>query len=199
MNSKVEPFVAIGVMGLIALTFWLASTPPPTINGEVLIPEKHKNVHLIRHKDEVDGTLEVIHKPSGDKFKTDFVDNNHYQQPSQKDSGKWGTSLSRDYYLIDPGLDWGTYAGWASDHKRDHGDSDFKVGLRFSPARLLFGTVAPDLLIGSDAAGVGVSVYPPKSFFGGGWNHVGIGVGRVYDYDDHDPSTLYYLGFSTRF
>ncbi len=199
MHSAVEPFVAIGVMGLVALAFWLSGEAPPTLNGQDLIVPKHKNVHLIRSKGEVDGTLEVTHKPSGDKFKTDFLDNNHYQTPAQEKSGKWDTSISRDFYFIDPGLDWGTYAGWATGHKKDPGDSDFKVGLRFSPARLMFGTVAPDLLIGSDAAGLGVSVYPPKSFFGGGWNHVGLGIGRIYDYDDHDPSTLLYLGFTTRF
>lgn len=184
-------------MALVALAFWFSSNPAPTRNGEKLIEPEHKNVHLIRHKGEVDGTLKITHKPSGDQFSTDFYDNNHYELPSQAGSGVWDPQLSRDYYLIDPGLDLGTWAGYTG----RHGDSrdDFDVGLRYSPARLLFGTVAPDLLVGTKEAGVGISLYPPKSVFGPGWNHLGVGIGRLFDYHDSGQSTAFYLGFSTRY
>jgi hypothetical protein len=189
--------LAIIAVSVVFATFYFSSHPAPTRNGEKLIKPTKTQVHLIRKQDEVDGSLSITHVPSGDKFETDFYDKNHYEKPEQAGSPLWKRELSRDLYIIDPGIDLGTYGGVVTGGLRDDEDR-MHVGLRFSPVRLLFGTTAPDLLVGPTEAGVGLSIYPPKGRFGDFWSHLGVGVGRTWTYDHGDQDNLVYLSFSTR-
>ncbi len=192
--------VGVGAVLLIVvgMTVWLTSAPTGTLNGKTTVKTVVKP-HLIRHGDESDGTLVVTHKPSGDRFTVDLSDRLLYQDPEQANGDIWGSRLQRDRYLLDPGLDLGCFAGIPISQGRDDAEGSLRVGVRVSPARLLYGTVSPDALITQDAYGLGITAFPPPDRFGSEWNHVGLGVGRLWSMDGGDAETLIYVGFSTRF
>lgn len=182
--------IGAGVLVIvIGATLWLSRTPAVTVDGKVVI--KPKSVAgFVRQDQAIDGTLAVTHILTGDTFVADAFLNNFYWTPKERDSGVWKVKYTRYRYLVDPGFDIGTYAGY-----RDGLD----VGIRFSPVRFLYGTVALDALVGEDAAGVGASLYPMPEYFGPLWHHVGIGYGYAVDYKTADAGNLYYLSLSTRF
>ncbi len=184
-------FMFVGAALLIGFTLYMNGNPPETINGKKIIQPTNE-YHWIRKEDEVDGTLTVTHVPSGDEFTADLYSGNFYQLPGQSKDGTWSPRVRRDRYLVDPGLDIGTYASVTFD-----GDSD--VGLRVSPARLAFGYLSPDLLISDDFVGVGLSLYPPREHFGNFWSHMGVGIGSLWDHrHSGDRDTALYLSFTTR-
>ena len=197
MSDISEKVIGGAILVAVAATLWFNMTPAATLNGKDIIPPKTQ-FHMLRTGDQVDGTVKVTHVPSGDSFTTDVSSGQFYQDPEQGESGKWNTKILRDRYMIDPGLDIGTFAG-AYMGGSTEGHDAMAVGIRYSPVRLLYGTLAPDLLATSDAAGVGLSLFPPPDYFGHAWNHVGIGFGRLWDYDGGQSDNIGYLSFSTRF
>jgi hypothetical protein len=192
-----EKLIGGAILIVVAATMWFNLTPAATLNGKELIDPKTQ-FHVVRHGDQVDGTVEVTHVASGDKFTADVSSGQFYQTPDQADSDKWSTRVLRDRYLIDPGFDIGTFAGAYMGGSTENHDG-MAVGIRYSPVRLLYGTTAPDLLIGQDGAGVGLSLYPPPDYFGHNWSHFGIGFGRLWDYQGGDSDNILYGSFTTRF
>lgn len=194
-----QPGVALLLIGVFAMTVWLTSDPVETVRGKEPVATDIKP-HLIRKEQEVDGTLVVTHKPSGDRFVADVLDRQLFQSPEQRDSTVWDAKLDRESYLIDPGIDVGAFIGPSfGSEGRDDGEVPVEMGLRLSPVRLLYGTVSPDLLVTTDGYGAGVTVFPPPDRFGRIWNNLGLGVGRLWDYDGDGDSTVVFLGTSTRF
>lgn len=105
-------------------------------------------------------------------------------------SGQFYTvSFTPDYYLFERVFDLGCFAAYKPSG-RDSGEYDdesFQAGLRYSPIRLLYGTIAPDALITEDAAGVGISFYPPARYVGPRWHHLGIEIGWMASLSGHSP------------
>jgi len=100
------------------------------------------------------------------------------------------TSFTPDYYLAERTFDLGCFAAYRpSGRNVDQGRSSeaFEVGLRYSPIRFLYGTVAPDALLTANAAGAGISFYPPERYVGPRWHHLGIEVGWVASLSGHSP------------
>lgn len=182
--------IGAGVLLVVVVgTLWLVRAPHATVDGKVVI--RPTNVPaLIRHDQEVDAALTITHQLTGDTFKADYFLGNLYWTPETRDSGVWKVDYRHYRYLIDPGFDVGSYAGYCN---------GFEVGVRVSPVRFLYGTVALDGLIGANGAGVGVSLFPMPEYFGKIWSHVGLGYGREMAYTDDSSSNAFYLALSTRF
>jgi hypothetical protein len=189
-----EQVIGVSLLGAFAATMWFAVPPAGTLNGQEAI-QSTAYFHLIRKTDEVDGTLTVVHKASGDKLTIGYLDRTMYRD--KKHDSTWETSVARDRYLVDPRLDLGAWAGLVTNPSNDL--PAFDAGLRVGAARLLYGTVSPDLLISGYRAGIGLSIYPPPDYLGHLWNHVGIGAGYTWAYADGDPSPVIYLSTSIRF
>ncbi len=99
----------------------------------------------------------------------------------------------RHEYLYDPGFDIGTFGGYAVSGTVPR----FQVGLRYSPVRLSWGILAPDVVASQTAAGVGLSVYPPSTYFGRWWDHFGLGGWYVAPYDGSHGAVVVGLAFSS--
>ena len=212
MSFKVEKILPFAAALLLGFALWYnAFDPPATYNNQVLVPTE-TTPHLIRDVGEVDGNVKITHKPSGDELDLDVFDNYIMFPPGIKgserklnpDTGKeddlWKISYERKRYFLDPGFDIGTYAGYLSGDKEGTEISSFDVGLRISPARWAFGAVSfPDALVSNQGLGLGISAYPEPIHFGNFIDHIGIGYGRFYTFEDDVQRNLFYLSFSTRF
>ncbi len=72
-----------------------------------------------------------------------------------------------------------------------------QLGARFSPCRLAFGVLSPDLVATNDAVGLGISLYPPSRAVGSTWAHFGLGAWYMAPWDGGRPGTVF--GVSTSF
>jgi hypothetical protein len=171
----------------------MSGTPAPSIVGDVAVPTK-THFHLWGTSDNADGTYRV-YDPVG-KLVTAFHvrDNRVSELPRDKES-TYRTAYDRDLYALKSGFDVGVWSGYG-----DLGpDTDsWQTGLRYSPLRLLFGTVSADLALSRGAAGVGLSVYPPPDYVGPTWAHIGLGVWYVAPFDGSPAGPVYGLSFSTK-
>lgn len=198
MDLKQPGFAAL-LIGLVAATLWMTADPVGTVRGKDPV-ETTTKPHLIRQQEEVDGTLVITHKPSGDRFVADVLDRQLFQSPEQRDADTWETKLQRERYLVDPGLDIGAFVGPSLGAEgRDDGEIPATFGVRVSGVRLLYGMLSPDALVTQDSYGVGLTAFPPPDRFGRLWSNLGVGVGRLWRFDGTGDETVVYLGTSTRF
>lgn len=106
-------------------------------------------------------------------------------------------SVTPDYYAYDRVNDFGTFAGYRPS-ARQTDDDTFEVGIRYSPIRLLYGTIAPDALLSRDSAGVGLSFYPPEQYVGTFFHHLGLEFGYMASLSGNSgPGYVVGLSFST--
>lgn len=200
MNAETIGFV---VVGGVLLTTLLFSHPASSTNGLDRVKQNFSRFHSIRGDTDGDGTLEIKSTFDG-RTGTLVLDRSQLYEPStikpvaptqlsgvelddwNKAHEPWyTTSFTPDYYLIERTFDLGCFAAYRP-RGRGH-DQSFEVGLRYSPVRLLYGTVAPDALITEDAAGLGLSIYPPAAYVGPRWHHVGIELGWVASFAGSSP------------
>lgn len=187
------------LIGFIAITLWF-NTPASNMDGKQPVVTRSA-FHLVRTAGESDGVLDL--RDRGGVVLGSYVlrDRQLYETPEQAESGVITAALIRDYYLIDPGFDLGVWGGWSqagSDSDDDDDISRFQAGFRFSPARLLYGTVAPDLVASADVGGAGLTFYPPTHLVGQHWRHLGVGAWYVAPFDGSDPGWAFGISFSTR-
>lgn len=202
-----------GTWGVIALITYavyvgLVAGPIGTVEGKKLVPTKSSPVLIARHSD-IDHTVKITHVPSGDELILYVSSGELYTdpetlQPLPHDNGpgkltmspKWDAKVERQVPLLKVELDVGTYAGFIMG--ASNGVSPFDVGIRVSPCRL-FETFSPDLLIGREAAGFGISAFPPPEIFGHVWSHAGVGLGYVWEYAGGAGHVMPYASFSVTF
>lgn len=169
--------------------------PATTTAGADPVPTT-TNQHLIAPKERADGLLTAT-DGLGHVAHASVAHGRVWQTKEQRlesDAADLHFSYARDRSLYDPyPLDFGTVAGcsWLP------GGDRFAVGLRWSPVRLLNGTLAPDALVTKDGVGVGVSAYLPPEYFD--WaSHWGIEIGRlVPTHHGTKPENFLGLSFST--
>jgi hypothetical protein len=192
MNA--ETIGGIALFLFIAVTLWF-NTPASSVNGQDPV-ETTAAFHLLRKDQMADGRFVVRDSAGALLGEYGIVGSQLFQTPAQARDGHLEVSLVRDYYLAEPNFDLGTWAGYipVDDPDVDH----FQVGLRYSPCRFLYGTLAPDLAVSQDALGIGCSFYPPAQFVGPYWRHLGLGVWYVAPFADHDLVCLYGISFTTR-
>lgn len=198
----VEKGLLVGAVVVIGATFFFAASPLRTIAGNIPIPTSTKFV-FIKPAGGADGTVHFKATkdiPSGTEFDIDLRDNQLSERPEgrkARDTLGFTAETSRVRGFIetyDFPYDFGTWAGYAPASR----DETFQVGLRASPVRLLYGTLAPDLLLSQDHAGIGISLYPPPDLVGHMWSHWGLGYGHLWPTHSSDPSNVFYLSFSTQ-
>jgi hypothetical protein len=186
------------LIGVVILVVALQS-PPSSINGLKAIKEETSHFHVLRGKGDADGTVTIKGTVSGERGSFVLDEGQIFENP--KDLNKdYTLSFTPDNYFIDPHLDIGTWAGYRSSHSPDV--PSFETGIRYSPVRIGFGTVAPDLVFNDKLVGAGISVYPPTRVVGNFWRHIGLGAWyTVPTHSDSDvgPGWCYGLSFSTRY
>jgi len=189
-----EPLWAIAAVALLGVTFWFAHAPAPSIAGDVAV-DTSTHFHLWRGANDADGTYQV--RDGADQLVSAF--HVRYNRVSEvpldrpTDATPYHSHYDRDYYAAEPAFDIGVWTGYA----RFGGDNrHWQSGVRCSPLRLLYGTIGTDLALSQDAAGAGISLYPPPDYFGAPWEHFGLGAWYMAPFDGGSPSWVYGLSFS---
>ncbi len=190
-----EPLYAVVAIAFLACTFWFTHAPAPSIAGDVPV-DTSAQFHLWRGASDADGTYEV-RDADGHPVSAFHVRYNRVSEvPLDRaaDAPAYRGHYTRDYYLAEPALDLGAWTGYAR-----FGDDTrhWQTGARYSPLRLLYGTISADIALSQDATGVGISVYPPPEYLGSPWNHFGLGAWYMAPFDGGSPSWVYGLSFST--
>lgn len=192
--------VAIGVLALIigAMIFFM-SAPVITVGNNVSLPTKTQFVTILP-KDAANGVIKLETKkaiPAGISVDIDVLNNGvseSKEQAASREQSGISATYTRYRPLVAPAYgfpfsDFGTFATYK--------DGEVIAGLRTSPARLLFGTISPDLLLSNKCAGVGLSFYASPDLFGSAYKHWGLGFGRLWPFSHGDSYSAIYLSFST--
>jgi hypothetical protein len=87
-----------------------------------------------------------------------------------------------DYYGGKGHYDLGAFTGFRPASRGYDKLDPFTAGLRFSPLRLGYDCVAPDLVVTNEWAGAGVSFFAPERFVGSDWKHLGLGAWYGYPF-----------------
>ncbi len=198
-----ERIAAILAIGVVAITLTFVTSAPRTVAGNVSVPTS-SSFHLVGDNDQAAATLHLVFDktvPAGTVLDMDVRDDVVSERPEQKDArAKAGitASVTRNRDLLNPNKDFpfgdfGTFAAYDPTGSDDH----LTVGLRLSPLRILYGTTAADFLVAPHRLGLGLSFYAPPDLFGHVFSHWGLGIGRVWGFDDRPEATVGYLSFST--
>ena len=184
-----EKWAAVLLIAIIGFTFSL-NKPPPTY-GDKQAVKTDTTFHLLRHEYDADSEM-VVRSRAGDELGSFVLQRNTlYESREQAESGKIDATVLRHYYLAEPGFDFGVWAGPARDPALD-------VGIRVSPLRLVYGSIALDGVFSSQCVGAGLSIYPPPDLFGGFWRHLGLGAYYVADTGSGDTRPVFSVSFSTK-
>jgi hypothetical protein len=198
MSKEVVALVAVGVF------FWVVVKNPPTVNGPAGTTEIPTETTLsgIRGANDADS---VITLTSRDEKRTSlgrlFVRDDRVFEPdgSLEPRNLVDAKRERYAYLLQFGIDAGGWGAGYLGSLSDDGDTRrVQYGVRFSPARIFYGAVAPDIVAGEESAGIGISVYPITDRCGRFWKHAGLGAWYLFPYDRRDnPAWSFGLSFST--
>jgi hypothetical protein len=173
--------------------------PASTVADKNEVPATAPRFHWWRSPDEGDGTLTLKGSLDGRVGHITIANGLPYQPKpgSIDDIPDLKMSFTEDVDFGRWNYDFGTYAAY---RRPKGGNTDpFQVGVRFSPARILYGSVAPDLVLSRSTFGVGASFYVPKKF-AGQWSHLGLGAWYTYPLAGTSragsPAWAYGLSFS---
>jgi hypothetical protein len=206
---KYGPFLPIIVLVVFGALIYLGSNNVSSNKGtqEKLKPTDETWTGTRVHDNKPESDLDII-SPNGEHFKLSlYAGGVPYQERSQAESNKqdnerrWKYSWEIHRYPIDFETDLGAWAGFRVSTEtidRSKSETGFDIGLRYSPTRLMYGVISPDLLISPRQAGIGVSVYLPAQTVSYPFNKLGIGIGYLADYNGGSGWTPY-ASFSTRF
>lgn len=122
-------------------------------------------------------------------------------QAGAAEGAKWEYDYTQHRYAFDYTKDIGAWVGFRvarTTTDNDKGDVGLDVGIRFSPLRVAYGVISPDLLVSPRQAGVGVSFYPLSQSVAPMFQHFGVGVAYMADYRG-GAGLSPYISLSTRF
>lgn len=189
--------VELGAGGVIIYVIWAFISgheqPPPTLEGKETAHYEPTQYHGTAAPKDADAVVDVVDTTGRVRAKG-YLD--HYgivhQDPEQEKSGEFKLVVTPQAYSNRYWFDAGAFAAYSKE-----GDHE-AIGLRLSPCRLLYGYVAPDLLLTERSYGVGFSLYPPTRSVGGEWGHFGLELSYLRPYrDDDDGPRGFTLGLST--
>jgi hypothetical protein len=190
-----ERIVGIGIAAFVA---WTILFNPPTLT---LPPGTKEVAHhiatgIMRESNDVDETIKISDEKGIDLGHLFIRDGRMLEPTSPAEPNKFSTERTEYRYLIDLRSDIGV---WSGAFLGSGETNRIQYGLRYSPTRLLYGTVAPDLIVGEEAAGLGISVFPATDRCGRFWLHTGLGAWYVIPYDKDDkPATCLGLSIGLR-
>ena len=194
-----NPGIALVVVGIFGALVYVGSNgrAPEKKNQTALKPTEDTYLGIRSHDDHPEGTIEVT-APSGDTWGLSLYAGGVPFQDKGQAVGKndWTYKYTVHRYPVDYDTDIGAWAGARLQPKND--ESGLDIGFRYSPVRFAYGILAPDILVSPRQAGLGVSAYPPAQSVSHNWQHVGVGLGYVADYDG-GHGWIPYLSLSTRF
>ena len=189
-----DKIIGIGVVGfLVWVVLSSVSGPPSSIEGKVPVEYKPTKLNLDWKKPtDGAGTLEVRSRGTDALLGSYVMDDDGvlHEDPEQQRSGQLSVTYQPDSHAGKWNLDVGGWAGYSL------GTREPEVGLRLSPARVLFGTVAPDLAVSNDSIGIGLSIFTPERSLPSPWRHIGIGGWYAAPFDRDQPAGFVF-GIST--
>ncbi len=192
VNREVLGLVVIGIIVLTVFSRWRGT---PDKGNYTPATHAIPRLHLYKGQADVEASVDVVDHEDHITGRLVLDDGRLYEP---KDRSVRGVYTS-DLYLVDTTRwDVGTFGGYRA---TDGQTEPFSVGLRVSPVRLFYGTVAPDLALAQDWAGAGASFYLPAELVGRTASHIGIGAwyGIPFNGSDRDgPAWCYGLSFSIR-
>ena len=189
----------IGV-SCVVLMAWLLSTaspPAPKITNAVPATPKAARFHFWRGEGDTDRTLDVT-LPSDGNGTGRLLEHSGNIYVDRDSNIRVG--VTRDVYFGVSRTDIGSFAGYRPAFRGTE-QSTASLGFRYSPVRLFYDTVAPDIAISPNWAGIGVSAYAPEYLVGETWKHVGVGAWYGYPYGgllDGPPGWTVGLSLSIR-
>jgi hypothetical protein len=167
-------FVLAGVV-LLLVTH---GRPAPKIDkaapAELGIPR----FHVWRGESDADRSLDIKDAKGGPRARILERDGMFYDP----DGSPIRTIVTPDLYFGKFHYDLGAFAGFRPASRGYPDLNPLTAGLRFSPCRLGYDTIAPDLVITNDWAGAGASFYLPEHLAGPDWKHFGLGAWYGYPF-----------------
>jgi hypothetical protein len=166
------------VMGIFVMAVYHGKKPLPNKGDQVALPVTNRTFYGMEVNDDTSkADIKVTHLPSGNSWGISLYDDGVYQDPKQSTNSSFKYEYSIHYKPLSVGIDLGWWGGVIS---TDTGEEENRhracdMGIRVSPARLLYGTLAPDLLVGTENIGIGASFYLPTGVGKGLWKKIGIG------------------------
>lgn len=166
------------VLGVAAWFAWTLVAgllqPAPTITGKDAVHYEPTEYHLWRAPEDADGVFSLYDRATG-RLAAEYpvADGVLHEAPKQRDAFPFAATYAPSAYLGRWRFDAG---GWAAATVAGSAGVHLETGVRVSPCRLAYGSIAPDLVLSDRAAGVGVSLFPPVRWVGEPWNHVGVGA-----------------------
>jgi hypothetical protein len=185
--------VLVGVIIVIATH----SRPAPKIDKAEAADDAFPRLHFWRGKSDADRTLDFKDAHGRTVARVLERDGVFYDP----EGSRFSTVSTDDLYFAKPQYDIGAFSGFRPASRGIDELDPFTAGLRFSPIRLCYDVVAPDVVITNDWAGAGASVYLPERFVGSDWKHLGLGAWYGWPYrgrEDGPGGWTVGLAFSIR-
>lgn len=205
MSLSEHPIIPIGLVILVVSFFYFSvGKRAPDIGDRATTPIDETTWTGIRAKgDKPDATITV---QTSDGLTWTFY---RYPGGLQYEDKPQLARQSREqvvqYTIHRYPIDWHTDLGlWVGFRVREtttdnpKGDVGLDAGLRISPVRLAWGTIAPDVLISPRQIGVGCSVYPLAQSVPPFYQKFGVGLAYLADYRGGSGWSPY-LSLSTTF
>jgi hypothetical protein len=200
MSKNTIAGIALAAVVGSTLYFNLAGQPASTIKDRETVKEVlPPNMHFYKSDKDGVGKLIIKDKETGSILADFSMDTRGILYQPKDYKGNLEASFLSDYYLLDwTELDFGAIAAMAYGAKTH----TLQPGLRVSPVRLLYGTMAADVVLTQDFLGVGASFYMPAKYAPSqALRHLGIGAWYCTNINSNNdnPALLLGLTFSTKF
>ena len=171
-----EKLIGYGLIGFALYSVYThAMNPIAKLKDLSNVATSFPDFKLLGTPDDATGTFKITDKASGRLLGAFYLDDRGglHESPEQAASGAIKGTYEPVITALRLGVDLGAFAGVSK-------TQGAIGGLRISPARI-FDNIAPDIIVGPKALGVGASFYLPKSV-GPTWlSHVGLGAWYTSD------------------
>lgn len=170
----------LGLLAVAAVVFILVThtKPAPKLDGASPAKLAAPKFHFIEEDQDVDKTID-IKDDTGSTVARLFERRGLLYDPK---GSPHHTVVTPHLEFVRPAYDIGAFAGYRPASRHSTELDPFTAGLRFSPLRLGYGIVAPDLVITNQWAGAGASFYLPEGLAGVEWKHFGVGAWYGYPF-----------------
>jgi len=204
--------MAVAVFGGFLFLAGLAKGNMPTKEDQVALEPTSSTYLGSRYYDDRPEASLSVWSPSGDRWDCSlYPDGLLYEPKGQgtatgkpgdppgeaEGSKPWRYELKVHRYPFDWSTDLGAWGGFHTDPESESGKLD--IGFRYSPIRIAYGVIAPDILVSPNQAGLGGSLYMPAQTTHGIWRHMGVGLGYTVEFDGGQSGWVPYVALSTRF
>lgn len=164
------------VLGIFVMAVYHGKKPLPNKGDQVALPVTERTFYGMEVNDDTSkADIKVTHLPSGNTWGISLYDDGVFQDPKQSTNSSFKYEYTVHYKPLEIGVDLGWWGGIQASSGEEESKRAVDMGIRFSPARLIYGVLAPDLLIGTQNAGIGCSAYLPTGVGKGIWKKIGIG------------------------